>query len=143
MILAGLARVSRAAFDLSGPRIDVRVVRGGKELPISQIPNLRPGDRLWLHPELPEGQSVHYLLIVAFLRGPTNPPPDAWFTKAETWTKGVRDEGILVTVPEGAEQALLFLAPATGGACSPSGRRREAEATRRAEGARGREAAPR
>ena len=35
--------------------------------------------------------------------------------KAETWNKQVQQEGIVVTVPEGAQQALLFLAPETGG----------------------------
>ncbi|HUI41541.1 MAG TPA: hypothetical protein VL523_06200 [Terriglobia bacterium] len=108
-------RSGRAAFDLSGPRIDVKVIRGGKELPISEVPSLLPGDRLWLHPDLPEGQSVHYLLIAAFLRGSTNPPPDGWFTRAETWNKRVQEEGIVVTVPQDAQQALVFLAPATGG----------------------------
>src|SRR5439155_7851314 len=69
-----------AAFDLSGPRIDVRVTRGDKTLPISQVPNLQPGDRIWLHPDLPEDQSAHYLLVAVFFRGSTNPPPDNWFT---------------------------------------------------------------
>ena len=50
-----------------------------------------------------------------FLRGATNPPPESWFTKAEAWNKGVREEGFFVTVPQGAQQALLFLAPETGG----------------------------
>ena len=63
----------------------------------------------------PEDQSAHYLLIVAFLRGATNPPPENWFIKAETWSKQVREEGIVVTVPQDAQQALLFLAPETGG----------------------------
>ena len=108
-------RADTAVFDLSGPRIEVKVTRGGKTLPISQVPNLQPGDRIWVHPDLPEDQSAHYLLIAAFLRGPTNPPPDTWFTKAETWNKKVREEGIVVVVPQEAEQALLFLAPETGG----------------------------
>ena len=108
-------RADTAVFDLSGPRIEVRVTRGGKTLPISQVPNLQPGDRIWVHPDLPEDQSTHYLLIAVFLRGPTNPPPDAWFTKAETWNKKVREEGVVVVVPQDAEQALLFLAPETGG----------------------------
>ena len=112
---ANLARAGNAEFDLPGPRIEVRVTRAGKSLPISQVPNLQPDDRLWLHPDLPAGQSVHYLLIAAFLRGSTNPPPDEWFTKAETWTKRVREEGIVVTVPKDAQQTLLFLAPETGG----------------------------
>jgi hypothetical protein len=104
-----------AAFDLAGPRIEVTVTRAGKTLPISDVPNLQPGDRLWIHPDFPESQSVRYLLIVAFLRGSTNPPPDNWFTRAETWNKQVRQEGIVVTVPRDAQQTLLFLAPETGG----------------------------
>ncbi|MGA7565611.1 MAG: hypothetical protein WBW53_06015 [Terriglobales bacterium] len=114
-MLSTFARADAAAFDLPGPRIEVRVTRAGKTLPISEVPNLQPGDRLWLHPEIPASQSVHYLLISAFLRGSTNPPPEQWFTKAETWNKGVRQEGIVVTVPEEAQQALFFLAPETGG----------------------------
>ncbi|MGC2112159.1 MAG: hypothetical protein WA655_21755, partial [Candidatus Korobacteraceae bacterium] len=104
-----------AAFDLTGPKVEVRVSRAGKELPIAQVPNLQEGDRLWVHPAFPETQSAHYLLIVAFLRGTTNPPPENWFTRIETWNKHVRDEGTMVTVPKGAEQVLLFLAPETGG----------------------------
>jgi hypothetical protein len=104
-----------AAFDLSGPRLSVKVTRSGKTLPISKVPNLQADDRIWIHLDMPAGESVHYLLITAFLRGSTNPPPENWFTKAETWKKQVREEGIVVTVPEGAEQALIFLAPETGG----------------------------
>jgi len=112
---ASLTRAVNTEFDLPGPRIEVKVTRAGKSLPISQVPNLQPADRLWLHLDLPEGQSVHYLLIAAFLRGSTNPPPEEWFTKAETWTKGVREEGMVVTVPKDAQQTLIFLAPETGG----------------------------
>ena len=104
-----------AAFDLPGPRVEVRVGRGGKELPISQVPNLQEGDRLWLHPDFPQTQSARYLLIVAFLRGTTNPPPENWFTRVESWNKRVRAEGVVVTVPKDAQQVLLFLAPETGG----------------------------
>ena len=104
-----------AAFDLPGPQVEVRVSRAGKELPIAEVPNLQDGDRLWVHPAFPETQSAHYLLIVTFLRGSTNPPPENWFTKLETWDKHVRSEGTMVTVPKGAEQVLLFLAPETGG----------------------------
>lgn len=104
-----------AAFDLPGPSIGVRVTRDGKELPISKVPNLQPGDRLWLHADLPDDQSAHYLLVVAFLRGSTNPPPESWFIKAETWQKSVREEGIFVVVPPEAQQVLMFLAPETGG----------------------------
>jgi hypothetical protein len=103
------------AFDLSGPKVDLHVKRGEVTLPIGEVPNLEPGDRLWIHPDLPESQSAHYVLIVAFLRGATNPPPPDWFTRVETWTKQVRSEGVFVTVPVEAQQALIFLAPETGG----------------------------
>lgn len=109
------ARADTAAFDLVGPTIDVRVTRAGKSLPVAQVPNLQAGDRLWIHPDLPATQSARYLLIVAFLRGTTNPPPESWFTKVETWTRPVQREGVLVTVPDEAQQALLFVAPETGG----------------------------
>ncbi|QNI35321.1 hypothetical protein [Edaphobacter albus] len=112
--LPSLAR-AEARFDLSGPRIDVRVTRDGKTLPIAAVPNLKEGDKLWLFADLPRTQSVHYLLVAAFLRGTTNPPPSNWFFKIETWNKKVREEGATITVPEGAQQALLFLAPETGG----------------------------
>jgi hypothetical protein len=115
LLLPTLVFADAAAFDLPGPQVEVRVSRGGKELPISEVPNLQAGDRLWVHPAFPESQSAHYLLIVTFLRGSTNPPPENWFTKLEAWDKHVRSEGAIVTVPAGAEQALLFLAPETGG----------------------------
>jgi len=102
-------------FDLVGPRIDVRVTRGTETLPIASVPNLQPGDKIWLHPDLPPSQSVKYLLICVFLRGTTNPPPQDWFTRIETWDKKVREEGVFVTVPPEAQQAVLFMAPETGG----------------------------
>lgn len=102
-------------FDLTGPRVDVRVTRGDKTLPIASVPNLQPGDKLWLFADLPRSQSVHYLLVAVFLRGTTNPPPDNWFYKIETWNKKVREEGVTITVPNEAQQAILFLAPETGG----------------------------
>ena len=104
-----------AAFDLAGPALSIKVTRAGKTLPISKVPNLQPRDRIWIHPEFPAGEAVHYLMIPVFLRGSTNPPPEQWFTKVETWKKQVREEGIVITVPDGAEQALIFLAPETGG----------------------------
>ncbi len=104
-----------SAFDLAGPKIDVHVKRGDITLPISETPNLLPGDRLWIHPDLPSTQSAHFVLVIAFLRGATNPPPPDWFTRVETWNPTVRSEGVFVTVPTGAQQALLFLAPETGG----------------------------
>jgi hypothetical protein len=118
LALANPALAENAAFDLRGPTIDVRVQRAGQTLPIADVPNLQAGDRLWVHPDLPDSQSVHYLMVIVFLRGATNPPPEAWFTRAETWTKRVHEEGIFVTVPEEAEEALVLLAPDTGGAFS-------------------------
>jgi len=110
-----VASASTAAFDLAGPRVEVRVTRSGKTLPIAQVPNLQAGDRVWIQADFPDTQSVHYLLIAAFLRGTTNPPPDAWFTRIETWNKQTRAEGTVITVPQGAQQCLFFLAPETGG----------------------------
>ena len=120
LILASLALWTPAysqsgRFDLAGPKIEVQVTRSGKTLPIADVPSLQPGDKLWLHPNLPPTQSVHFLLIAAFLRGTTNPPPDNWFTRIATWDPKVREEGVSVTVPDEAEQAILFLAPETGG----------------------------
>jgi hypothetical protein len=109
------ARADGARFDLTGPKVEVRVTRNGVTLPIASVPNLQVGDRLWLHPDLPSTQSVRYLMVLAFLRGTTNPPPDDWFMRVQTWDKKVREEGVEATVPDGAEQAVLFLAPVTGG----------------------------
>ena len=102
-------------FDLAGPKVDVHVQREGKTLPIAQVPNLLPGDRLWIHPDLPVSQSARYVLIIAFLRGSTNPPPAEWFRRVETWLPAVRQEGVFVVVPAEAQQVLLFLAPETIG----------------------------
>src|ERR1700733_8099869 len=102
-----------AAFDLTGPKVDVRVQREGHTLPISEVPNLQVGDRLWVHPDLPATQSVRYLVVIAFLRGSTNPPPDSWFIRVDAWSKAVHDEGVYLNVPEGAAEAMVFLAPET------------------------------
>ena len=114
LLLPGALRAD-ARFDLTGPKIDVRVTRAGQTLDIAEVPNLQPGDKLWLHPDLPPSQSVKYLLICAFLRGTTNPPPDNWFIRIDTWDKKVREEGTFVTVPAEAQQVVLFMAPETGG----------------------------
>src|ERR1051325_4836142 len=81
------ARAQAAAFDLTGPRVEMKVSRSGKSLPIAEAANFQAGDRIWIPPDFPESQSVKYLMIVAFLRGSTNPPPEEWFTRAETWNK--------------------------------------------------------
>jgi hypothetical protein len=102
------------AFDLTGPKLTITVTRAGDTLPISQVPNLAPGDLLSIKADFPQGQAAHYLLIAAFLRGSTNPPPENWFYKSETWNKKQAD-GLHITVPDTAQQVLVFLAPETGG----------------------------
>jgi len=118
LISVSSAMADNAAFDLIGPKVEVRVQRAGVTLPIAEVPNLQAGDRLWVHADLPDTQSVRYLMVIAFLRGATNPPPESWFTRVETWSKPVHEEGVFVTVPQEAEEALVFLAPETGGAFS-------------------------
>jgi hypothetical protein len=112
--VAGPACAGAAPFDLEGPALDVRVMRAGASLPVAQVPNLHAGDGLSIRADFPESQSARYLLIVAFLRGATNPPPDKWFFQCETWKKKCRENGLDLKVPEGAEQTLVFLAPSSG-----------------------------
>lgn len=113
-VFPALLYADPAPFDLAGPRLQVRVVHDGKTLPIAEVPNLTVGDQISIRAELPPGQSVHYLLVAAFLRGATNPPPESWFYSSETWNR--KDAGGLkITVPDNAQQVLVFLAPETGG----------------------------
>src|SRR6185312_14828873 len=93
-----------APFDLAGPDLQVTVGRGQETLPIAEVPNLASGDRLWVRADLPASQSQHYLLVVGFLRGATNPPPRDWFHACETWKRSCAREGLKLTVPEGAGQ---------------------------------------
>jgi hypothetical protein len=104
-----------APFDLAGPDLQVTVGRGHETLPIAQVPNLAAGDRLWVRADLPATQSQHYLLVLGFLRGATNPPPRRWFHACATWKRDCAREGLRLTVPAGAEQVLVFLAPESGG----------------------------
>src|ERR1019366_9351944 len=115
LLLPASSALAQARFDLPGPKIDIRVTRNGIVLPIASVPNLQPKDEIWLHPDLPSTQSVKYLLIAAFLRGTTNPPPDSWFIRIDASDRKVREEGVTITVPDEAQQAILFLAPETGG----------------------------
>ncbi len=103
------------SFDLSGPTLEAMVTRGKARLPIAEVPNLQAGDRVWIQANFPRTQSVRYLMVVVFLRGATNPPPDNWFHQDETW-KSRGSEGLQLTVPKGARQMLVLLAPETGGA---------------------------
>ena len=114
LLAPSAALADPASFDLAGPTLQVQVTRAGATLPISQTPDLAPGEQLWIKPDLPKSETVHYLLVVTFLRGATNPPPENWFFHAETWTKQGRN-GLKMTVPDGAQEALVFLAPQSGG----------------------------
>ena len=115
VLVSSLASAATAPFDLPGPRLEITITRAGRSLPISQVPNLQAGDEMWLHPDLPANESIHYLLISVFLRGSLNPPPDDWFTKVEAWKPQVQRNGVNIHVPDGALEALIFWAPETGG----------------------------
>jgi hypothetical protein len=104
-----------APFDLPGPTLQLKVTRGGVTLPAERVPNLAAGDRLWLKADLPKEQSEHYLMVAAFLRGATNPPPADWFVRCDTWVPKCAAAGLTLTVPKDAQQLLVFLAPETGG----------------------------
>jgi hypothetical protein len=108
------AQAEPAPFDLAGPVLDVKVTRGSQTLPISEVPNLAGGDHLSIKADFPATQSAHYLLIAAFMRGATNPPPKEWFFNCETWSPKCA-QGLNIVVPQDAQQVLLFLAPETGG----------------------------
>jgi hypothetical protein len=115
ILLAAAAKAGPAPFDLAGPTLEVKITRGAKTLPAPEVPNLLAGDRVWIKADLPSSQSAHYLLVTAFLSGSTNPPPENWFFPCKTWTAKCGKDGTMVTVPEGAQQVLVFLAPETGG----------------------------
>lgn len=114
VLMPGFAFSDPAPFDLAGPVLEVDVARAGKTLPIAAVPNLAVGDKVSIKAHLPPGQSVHYLLVAAFLRGATNPPPENWFYSSETWNHRGK-QGLQITIPQGAQQVLVFLAPETGG----------------------------
>ena len=115
LLVAFAVHSEPAPFDLAGPNLSITVTRGDKTLPITQVPNLAPGDRLWIQADFPADQSAHYLMVAAFLRGATNPPPESWFYPCETWKSKCIQKGLSLTVPAEAQQVLVFLAPETGG----------------------------
>jgi hypothetical protein len=104
-----------APFDLTGPTLNVTVTRGSTTLPIAQAPHLASGDKLSIKADFSATQSEHYLMVVAFLRSATDPPPKNWFSSCATWKPDCADKGLTVAVPDGAQQTLIFLAPETGG----------------------------
>jgi len=66
---AAAAYADPAPFDLAGPTLQVTVTRGDKTLPIGAVPNLAPGDKLWIKADFPQAQAAHYLLIWRFCVG--------------------------------------------------------------------------
>jgi len=113
---AGVARADPAPFDLVGPNLHVMVTRQGVTLPIGAVPQMAVGDKLTIEVVLPADETAHYLLVSAFLRDPTNPPPLNWFSKSEIWKHGKHPaHAIELTIPAGAQHLVLFLAPSTGG----------------------------
>ncbi|MEC3947989.1 hypothetical protein [Sphingobium sp. HWE2-09] len=111
-----LGAAEPAPFELAGPALDILVMRGDQSLPIAQVPSLSEGDRLSIEADLPTDQGARFILVSAFLRGATNPPPKDWVQFAETWKKKDKDKALVLTVPKGARQMVLFLVPDTGGA---------------------------
>lgn len=111
-----LGAAEPAPFELPGPALNILVMRGGQSLPIAQVPSLSEGDRLSIEADLPPDQGARLILVAAFLRGATNPPPKDWVRFAETWKKKDKDKALVLTVPKGARQMVLFLVPDTGGA---------------------------
>jgi hypothetical protein len=112
---AAAAHADPARFDLTGPHLEVEITRGDTTLPAAEVPNLAPGDRVWVRADLTTDESAHYLLVTTFLRGSTDPPPRAWFERCDTWGGKCAEKGLKLTVPRDAQQLLIFLAPQTGG----------------------------
>jgi len=114
-ISASFAHAGPAPFDLAGPTLEVKVTRAGVSLPVSKVPSLAAGDQLWIKADLPSTQSAHYLMVAAFLSVSTNPPPENWFYPCKLWSAKCGADGMSLTVPQGAQQVLLFLAPESSG----------------------------
>ena len=115
LLASRAAWATPAPFDLEGPVLEVKVTRGQDTLPASRVPNFAVGDQIWIKADLPASQSARYLLVAAFLSGATNPPPESWFFQCKLWTGKCATDGMTVTVPAGAQQVLLFMAPSTSG----------------------------
>jgi hypothetical protein len=103
-------------FELTGPDLRIEVTRGGTTLPIAKVPSLAAGDKVVVHGAFAEDQGAKFVLVSAFLRGATNPPPKDWIDTAETWKSKEKDKALTLTVPQGARQLVLLLVPETGGA---------------------------
>ncbi|MFC6433721.1 hypothetical protein ACFQAQ_00790 [Novosphingobium resinovorum] len=116
LLIAAPALGDPAPFELAGPDLRIEVTREGQTLPIGRVPSLAPGDKVVVHGALPENQSARFVLMSAFLRGATNPPPKDWVDLARTWKEKEKDSALTVTVPRDARQMVLLMVPETGGA---------------------------
>ncbi len=112
LLLASPAHGESGGFDLPGPQLNATVARGTETLPIGRVPQLQAGDHITVDAELPADRSGRHMLVLAFLRDAATPPPKKWFYHLRLTNKAHR---LSVTVPEGAEQALVLLAPEVGG----------------------------
>lgn len=116
LFLSPIQAAEPGPFDLPGPGLKVTVKRDGVTLPIDAVPALAANDILSIQADLPKDQGTKFLLLSAFLRGATNPPPRDWIRTAETWKRKEKEKSLLLKVPDGAKQLVLFFVPETGGA---------------------------
>ncbi|WP_404480368.1 hypothetical protein [Novosphingobium sp. BL-52-GroH] len=110
------AAADPAPFELTGPDLRIEVTRGDETLPIARVPSLAAGDKVVVHGAFSEDQGAKFVLVSAFLRGATNPPPKDWLQTARTWKSKEKDKALALTVPKGARQLVLLIVPETGGA---------------------------
>ncbi|WP_235037765.1 MULTISPECIES: hypothetical protein [unclassified Novosphingobium] len=110
------AAADPAPFELTGPDLQIEVTRGEKTLPIAKVPSLAAGDKVVVRGAFSEDQGANFVLVSAFLRGATNPPPKDWIDIARTWKSKDKDKALTLTVPKGARQLVLLMVPETGGA---------------------------
>lgn len=114
--LAPAALAESGRFELTGPDLRITVTRAGKELPLGAVPSLAEGDILHIAASLPGDQSAHLMVVSAFLRGATNPPPREWIGVARTWRDKPAEQTLTLTVPKGARQMVVLVVPDTRGA---------------------------
>jgi hypothetical protein len=107
------AQAATSSFDLSGPRLRVTVTHDGATLPLARVPNLSEGDQVSIKLDPQPGQSEHYRMVAAFLRGATDRPDSKWFHEALSWKPQKAD--LSLTVPKDAQQMALFIIPERGG----------------------------
>ena len=104
-----------ARFDLVGPSIDVRVTRGTDTLPIALSPISSPATRSGCILTCPPRSPSTTCSSAPFCAARPTRHRTTGFIRIPTWDKKIRQEGVFVTVPAEAQQAVLFMAPETGG----------------------------